>query len=85
MQARQFSGKEFPESSRGEGYLTDDLVSSNVNFWPGDMWNQWRKMNDTVRNCLNLEQTQQQLRPIREVEQDELLTFLTLVIGATNQ
>ena len=65
--------------------LIHSVTESLINFWPGDLWQQWSQMNMTIRNEVNQEQEMKKIRPIREVERAELLTFIALIIGASNQ
>ena len=64
--------------------LKGKLLADAILFlWPGDLWEQRDKMNEFVQTVINVERKKTFLRPIAEVSEKEILTFLALIIAAT--
>ena len=63
-------------------FYTSSLADSLLLLWPGNIWMQWEYMNKMIRED-NRERRKIFARPIKEVSRKELLTFLSLIIAAT--
>ena len=62
-----------------------DLADSIINFWSGDIWEQWDDMNNKIEERINKPRRVVQHKPMKLVSKSELLTFIGLFIGAANQ
>ena len=59
-------------------------ADSIINFWSGDIWEQWNNMNHKIEERINKPRQVVQQRPMKLVPKIKLLTFIGLFIGAAN-
>ena len=65
--------------------LIGDLGDSLINFWSGDIWEQLEKLNDKIEKRINEPRRALHERVTKLVTRKELLTFIALIVGASNE
>ena len=61
------------------------LYDALLLLWPGCMWYQFDKVNKYMEDTTNMYKRRSGKRSIKKITHSEILTFLGLFIGATNQ
>ena len=56
------------------------LVDAFLLFWTGDPYAQLKQLNRILREVVNPDRKKQMLRPGSQVREEELLTFVALII-----
>ena len=65
--------------------LIGDLADSIINFWSGNLWEQLEELNETIEERINRPRRVVHDRVMKLITRAELLTFIALIIGATNE
>ena len=65
------------------GFDKMSLADAIILLWPGDLWEQKDLMNKVLCQVVNPDRKNRRLRAISEVSNQELFTFLGLIIAAT--
>ena len=65
--------------------LIGDLADSIINFWSGNLWEQLEAVNETIEERINRPRRVVHNRVMKLITCAELLTFIAMIIRATNE